>query len=255
MTEIAVTQSSDLAITPSFHMMATNPTEMANAKEGIRGWLTTKLAAIESERAEVQAAHDSAQAHKWKTSAFKSILRRIDGQYLYYGKLAAACDAGFTLVPNMDVNIFAVRTKRANPKWRGNEGTSSSGYRSASPRIPDEEEQRLSVGEGNYQSPAQKFTEYNSKIQKDGKELYHVQQVCDGFEQIEFPLAVAHPVVMNVVAAAMAKKIFDRIGIVPRTQQRLRGDPIVLGQITRKEGYQTKTASFLIAWYVDARTL
>lgn len=60
---------------------------------------------------------------------------------------------------------------------------------------------------------------------------------------------------MNVVAAAMAKKIFDRIGIVPRTQQRLRGDPIVLGQITRKEGYQTKTASFLIAWYVDARTL
>lgn len=255
MTELAVTQPSDLAINSSFHMMATNPAEMAHAKVGVRTWLTTKLAAIECERAEVQAAHDSAQSHKWKTSTFKSILRRIDGQYLYYGKLAAACDAGYVIVPNMDVNVFAIRTKRTDPKWQGKEGTSTYGYTSASPHVPNEEEQRLPVGEGHYESPIQKFSEYHDKQTKDGKELYHVQQVCDGFDQIEFPLAVAHPVVMNVVAAAMAKKIFDRIGIVPRTQQRLRGDPIVLGQITRKEGYTTKTASFLIAWYVDARTL
>ena len=52
----------------------------------------------------------------------------------------------------------------------------------------------------------------------------------------------------------MSMKIFDRIGIV-RDRQQTSGDPIVLGQITRKVGYQLKTASFLIAWYLDPRTL
>jgi hypothetical protein len=213
------------------------------------------MSALTVERAEIQESLDSAQKHKWKTSAFKSMLSRLTQKELYYGKLLSACEAGFVIVPNMDVNVFAIRVNRSWPNWNGDEGTSANSYRSASPSIPDEEEQRLPVGDGNYQSPTQKFREFHSKIMKDGKEVYLARQVCNGFDQIEFPLAVAHPVVMNVVAAAMAKKIFDRIGIVPRTQQRLRGDPIVLGQITRKEGYQTKTASFLIAWYVDARTL
>jgi hypothetical protein len=71
---------------------------------------------------------------------------------------------------------------------------------------------------------------------------------------MEFPLAIAHPLVMDATAAAMALKIFDRIGVVNNRNQS-RGDPIVLGQITRKDGYSTKTASFLIAWYLDPRTL
>jgi hypothetical protein len=83
-----------------------------------------------------------------------------------------------------------------------------------------------------------------------------VEQTCTGWEDIEFQLAIAHPLVMDATAAAMAMKIFDRIGVVPQTARNgYRGDPIVLGQITRKEGYSTKTASFLIAWYLDPRTL
>lgn len=73
------------------------------------------------------------------------------------------------------------------------------------------------------------------------------------FAELEFPLAIAHPVVMDATSHAMALKIFDRIGIVPQSLRH--GDPIVLGQIIRKQGWQTKTASFLIAWYLDVRTL
>jgi hypothetical protein len=164
-------------------------------------------------------------------------------------------EAGYTIVPNMDCNVFAIRTKRQWPKWNGNEGTSHYSYSSASPSIPDEEEMRLPIGEGEYQSIDQKFHEQHWKTKEGDKELYHVRQICDGLDPINFPLAIAHPVVMNTVAAAMAKKIFDRIGIVPASHRRLKGDPIVLGQITRKEGYSTKTASFLIAWYLDPRTL
>jgi hypothetical protein len=255
MTEIAVTQSSDLAMVPSFHAIATTGEEMVKAKAGIQTWLEGKMSALTVERAEIQESLDSAQKHKWKTSAFKSMLSRLTQKELYYGKLLSACEAGFVIVPNMDVNVFAIRVNRSWPKWNGNEGTSTTSYRNASPGVPDEEEQRLSIGEGNYESPTQKFREFHSKTMKDGKEVYLARQVCNGFDQIEFPLAVAHPQVMDAVGRAMAMKIFDRIGIVPRPNRRMRGDPIVLGQITRKDGYVTKTASFLIAWYVDARTL
>lgn len=242
------------------HLVAVNGTEMMAARLGIQNWLRTKLDDIQSEINTAQANYDAAIKHKWKASPFKNQIRKEQSKHLYYSKILAASEAGFTIVPNMDVTVFAVRTKRSWPKWNGNEGTSNYSYNSASPIVPDEEEQRLPVGEGEYKSPDQLFHERHQKLKETDKvtgkeiEVYHVRQICDGFEQIEFPLAVAQPLVMDATARAMAMKIFDRIAIVPQKYKR-RGDPIILGQITRKEGWQTKIASFLIAWYLDPRTL
>jgi hypothetical protein len=216
---------------------------------------------VDAEVALTQESLDYAIKHKWRTVTFKGQLQRLKQKSLYYQKLLAAVHAGFTIVPNMPVDVFAIRVKRDDPKWQYGEGTSGYSYSSASPSVPEETEQCLPVGEGRYESPLVKFTEDRSKekqIGKDGKEIevYKVEQYCEGFGQIEFPLSVAHPMVMDATAAAMACKIFDRIGVVPQTQRRgYRGDPIVLGQITIKEGWQTKVASFLIAWYLDPRTL
>lgn len=254
-TELTVSQENDFALEPQFHAVAINATEMANANAGIKAWLKNKVKSIESDITEVQATLDAAVRHKWKSSGFKSQLQKERKKHLYYGKLLAAVEAGYTVVPNMDTTTFAIRVKREMPKWTGDSGTSSYSYNSASPGVPDETEQRLPVGEGRYESPIQTFSESRSKELKDGKEVFSVQQVCEGWSDIEFPLAVAHPLVMDATSRAMAMKIFDRIGIVPQGNRKLRGDPIVLGQITRKEGYGTKTASFLIAWYLDPRTL
>lgn len=255
MSELALSPSTDVEIKPSFHAIATNALEMQKAKAGIRAWLTDKLTSIESELTELQEAHDAAVRHKWKSSTFKSQLQRKKQEHLYYGKLVTACDAGYTIVPNMDVSVFAIRVNKDKPYW-SEYGTSQSSFRSASPLIPAQDEQRLPVGEGQYVSPEMVVETRNSTSKNEKNEVvYHVQHQAKGFEDITFPLAIAHPVVMDATAEAMSLKIFDRIGIVPAGMRKRRGDPMVLGQITRKVGYETKIASFLIAWYVDARTL
>ena len=259
-TEIVVSPpQTELEIIPQFHAVAVNSTEMVAQKAGIQSWLERKVQSIEDDIVSIQATYDAAVKHKWKSSTFKGQLEREKRKHLYYGKLLAACEAGFTVVPNMEVNVFAIRVNRG-PSWTSDYGSSTYGYHDAAPSVPDETEQRLSVGEGRYESPLVKFREDRSQHKeiKDGKEVttYEVEQYCDGFREIEFPLAVAHPLVMNATARAMAMKIFDRIGMVPQTRRRrYRGDPIVLGQITLKEGYSTRTASFLIAWYLNPETL
>ena len=199
---------------------------------------------------------DAAVRHKWKSSTFKSQIQRQKQKQLYYQKLLAAVHAGFTIVPNMAVDVFAIRVKREAPSQRPVENTSTSGY--MEPYLENEKEQRLPVGEGRYKSPEQTITTRKSEGVNEKKEkTYTMTWVPDGFADMEFPLAVAHPVVMDATARAMAFKIFDRIGVVQNSEYQTagRGDPIVLGQIIRKEGYSTKCASFLIAWYLDPKTL
>lgn len=260
-TEITIPQpAKELEFVPQFHAVAVNGTEMVAAKAGIKSWLERKVQSIEEEINSIQATYDSAVKNKWKSSGFKAQLEKEKRKHLYYGKLLAACHAGFVIVPNMEVSIFAIRVARSNPSWRSDYGKSTYGFRSAAPSVPEETEERLPVGDGRYESPLTKFHEdrEEGKELKDGKEVktYEVTQWCDGFDQIEFPLAIAHPMVMDATAHAMAMKIFDRIGVVPQTRRRgYRGDPIVVGQITTKEGSSTKVASFLIAWYLDPRTL
>jgi hypothetical protein len=177
-------------------------------------------------------------------------LQREKYKQMYYQKLLAAVHAGYTVVPNMPVDIFAIRVKREKPAVGS--AIRSETYKPSVPSLNDEQEQRLPVGEGQYKSPIQttNIERWESKNAKD-EIVHHVMQSAVDFADIEFPLAVAHPVVMDATGAAMALKIFDRIGVVRNGS----GDPIVLGEITRKVGWQTKTASFLIAWYLDPRTL
>lgn len=256
-TELTVTpEVSEGALVPSFHAVAVNATEMQQSTEQIKDFLEAKVASLDLEVKELSDALAVAEKNKWATKTYRNQLKKTQARGLYYSKLLVAMNSGYTLVPNMQVDIFAIRTNRtAWPKWNGNTGTSNYSYSGASPSVPDEKEVVLPVGKGEYRSPTQMFHEQNRKTKEGDKELYHVTQYCDGYADIEFPFAAAHSVVMDATSHAMAMKIFDRIGIVPRTGGRLRGDPIILGQVVRKEGYSEKVASFLIAWHLDVRTL
>jgi len=253
-TELTVPHENDFGIQPQFQAVAVNATEMKAANEGIKTFLRNKLAAVQCEIDEAQAALDSATKHKWKTSTFKNIMLRRKQEHLYYSKLLAACEAGFTIIPNMEVDVFAIRVKRDKPAHKVVQNIRTSSY--SDPWINDESEQRLPVGEGRYESPTQTVEVDKSEgVNAKGEKTFVTTWIPDGFAQLDFPLSVAHPVVMDATARAMAMKIFDRIAVVPKTRSAGRGDPIVVGQITRKHGYTTKTASFLIAWYLDPRTL
>lgn len=256
MTELAIQE--DVALVPSFHAVALNATEMQQSTTEIKHFLDTKLASLDRDVKELSDALAVAEKNKWAVKTYRSQLKKVQVRRQYYSKLLSAMDAGYTIVPNMPVDVFAIRTNRtAWPKWNGKMGTSTGGYNSASPYIPDEKEMVLPVGHGEYRSPTQMFHEDRDKVTKDGKELYRVEQTCDGYADIEFPFAAAHSVVMDATAYAMAMKIFDRIGIIPQGTVRrgYRGDPIIVGQIVRRDGCQEKVASFLIAWHLDVRTL
>lgn len=251
---IEVAPENEIALVPQFHAVAVNATEMAAAKTSIQIFLRSKLNALRSEREEAQANLDAAKKHKWKFSSFASLVSRIQKKELYYGKLLSACEAGYTIVPNMEMQVFAIRVKRDKPiekalatqeKWE------------AHASVEDEEEQRLPVGEGRYENPSAFVSNkrWNTTDEK-GVITHHHLQRATSFDEMEFPLAVAHPLVMDATAAAMQRKIFDRIGIVSDSRMTTRGkDPIVLGQIRMREAYGYRTASFLIAWYLDPRTL
>jgi hypothetical protein len=240
----------ELAIVPQFYAVAVNATEMAAAKGGIVTWLRNKLYSIEAEILHSTELLDRAVKYKLKQSAFKSQLQRQKQAKLYYGKLVAACEAGYTIVPNMPVDVFAIRVKRDGPAVKA--ALSTTTYKSDGATLADEQEQRLAIGDGRYESPVQRVTNERWETNDEkGNTKHNVLTTPVDFAEMEFPLAVAHPVVMDATAKAMALKIFDRIGIVSDRS----GDPFVLGQITRKVGWQTKTASFLIAWYLDPRTL
>jgi hypothetical protein len=59
---------------------------------------------------------------------------------------------------------------------------------------------------------------------------------------------------MSATAEAIALKIFDEIGSLPK--RRRKGDPIVVGRICGGFGdADRKVITFLIAWYVDTREL
>ena len=240
-------------ISAQFQAVAVNGTEMVQAKAGIQSWLERKIQSIEDEIALIQETYDSAVRHKWKSSTFKGQLQREKQKLLYYGKLLAACEAGYVIVPNMDMDVFAIRVKKDKPSVKPVERHET--YKPSTPFIDDEPEQRLSIGEGRYESPQQLVKTKRWETTNENNQLvHHVRVTPVGFADMEFPLAIAHPLVMDATARAMSMKIFDRVGVV-RDRSQTSGDPIVLGQITRKVGWQLKTASFLIAWYLDPRTL
>ena len=211
----------ELALVPQFHAVAVNATEMQAAKEGIKVWLQAKVSSIAATVDETWKALDSATRNGWATKTLRSAFQREKQRHLYYGKLLAAVEAGFTIVPNMDVDVFAIRVKREKPiesvsttnKWNSTPSHST-------PSLNDETEQRLAIGDGRYESPVQRVSTKRSTSKDEyGEVLYTTTVTATAFADLEFPLAVAHSVVMDATAQAMSLKLFDRIGVVPQTKK------------------------------------
>jgi hypothetical protein len=246
-----IDQNTEVQTRPNLHAVAVNATEMKESNAQIGEYLRAKLEALEAEHAEIQSAVDIATENKWASDALVNVGKRLERQVTYYGKLLLAVDAGFTIVPNMPCDQFAIRTSRARPLRQ--ERIESHFYK-MTPRVPDEKAQILQPGEGRYESPVQRVLEQVTLEKMPDQDRITVRAWADDWTPIEFPFAAARPVVMTATQAAMALKLFDRIGLVPQSV-RNDADPIVLGQIVLRESGWERMTSFLIAWHLDLRTL
>ncbi len=240
----------------SFHLVARNPTEMQTSQANLATWFRGKIELVALEASELSEALAVAKRNKWSTKTLASQTSRAMQRKMFYEKCLAAIDAGFTIIPNIPVDIFAIRVKRDKPLPNMQETRRENPSSWDTPTVPDQKPQILSVGDGNYQSPDQLMVRRGKTEDVDNGKKVIVQTVwATEFREIEFPVIAAAPSVMSATQAAMAMRIFDEVGVSPQNQRK--GDPLIIGHVLGPtNGYLgRKTLSFLIAWHLDVRTL
>lgn len=216
------------------------PQDMVVAQQQLIAWVTNKIAIEKADVFELREAADHAKKNKWKSGTFESQHRKAVKRWEYYEKIKAALEAGYYIVPNFPISMFAIKTSRRNVKyltsthWREN-------FQQQASEIPQ--------GEGDYKNPFPVVHQRRS-TSSDGKS--ETTYYPESWDQIEFPVSMAKPVIMEATSRAMALKIFDKIGIMPAAAKE---DPVIIGQIFRKSGRSTRTVSFMIAWHLNTNVL
>lgn len=227
------------------HLVARNPVEMQNAQADLVVWLKNKIIEIEIEYRDLDAALNEAVSAGWGLDALRKQLNKTAKQEEFYRKLLAAVEAGYTIIPDIPVEVFAIRVERAAPRG----GNVSSDY-SARYAVPnDEKPDKLAAGQGDYVSPVPDVWRHETAMKRKDETTYtrHVASPS-GFRDVVFPLRAARVEVMSATKEAMALKVFDQVAICPAKRK---ADPLIIGQVVGPK----QTISFIIAWHLDLNQL
>lgn len=241
-----------LALPASAHLVARDPEEMREAQAGLRAFLEHKTMTAKQEVEDLNRALAEARNNKWATGALERPRNKAVGFETFYCKLLAIVEAGYAIIPDFPIDIFAIRVKRQKVTHQYAQTTGR--YSNPVNHINDQESDRPLLGEGRYESPVAKLRARTEK-EPDGKGGEQIKKIAftDDWDEIIFPLRAARPEVMNATSVAMALKAFDQIGICPAERK---ADPLIIGQVLApKVGYTQKRVSFLIAWHLDLRQL
>lgn len=234
-------------LTGDMVVFAKNPVEMEAAQGALTHWARLKIYEQQVELEDLETNLELAKKNKWKSTPWKTRITRTRKRLEFYEKVEQAFLAGYCLVPNFEgVDIFAVRTNKKKPPSSSNRFQHS---------VPDVESNSPASGEGRYVDPApfSKATRV-PVLKSDGTEASEIRHFPVKFDEVvDFPFGFAKPQVLDAAGKAMAKKLFDDMGVLP--QRSRRGDPVVVGRIRRKEGYNVTEMTFLISWFIDTRQL
>lgn len=254
----AITLAADetMAYEPTtVHLVAVNPQQMRDAQNGMSAWLKAKIDYLNVELVELTNAVDHAKKHKWKAGTLAGLVTKCRQRITFYEKVLKASEAGFTIIPNFPIDVFAIRVKRLHTKQSST--TTIGQFSNPQNSVPDEKSDAAPVGLGTYVSPKQVGSGGMQKRLENGKEVIEKWWAPTGFApEIDFPIIAAQTQVMTATQEAMALKIFDEVGICPQSQRR-KGDPLIIGRIVlnNPKWGEPHSCSFLIAWHLDLRTL
>lgn len=237
-------------ITQHLVVAGKTPAEVAMAQGSLMEWFKVKVAEEQQELKDLQANLQHAVDGKLATKPWTGRIKKQQARVVYYEKALAALEAGYWIVPNFDLDVYAVRTTRETPKPEHTEA------RYGTPSMTLVAPSGATVGDGKYVSPSP-MTETGREVRsdKDGKE-YQVQTAdAVGFALPDFPFAFAKPQILSAANAAMALGIFDEVGVMPLSRK---GDPVIAGVVCCVDGskkWAQKRMTFLISWFVDTRQL
>lgn len=223
-------------------LVALTPADMGPAQASLVDWCGRKVAAVQAELTDLDANLAIAAEAGVKCGAFLAAARRARQRVTYYEKIQQALQAGYLIVPNMPVDVFAVRVNRSK------QPESVKDHSAHFPATP----QLLPAGEGRYVDEALTHTveTYEGKDWQDKpvtKERYHSAD----YDQIDFPVTLVKPVVLAAAQRALADKLFDQLGVV---QNNAGQDPIIVGQLIDPRG-NGRRCTFFIAWWLNTRDL
>jgi hypothetical protein len=232
-----------------FTVIATSPKDMEAGQRSLILWAARKIQAIKQEIAEAAQQLALHKEKKWNTEGWRNEITKKERRAEFYRKIKMALEAGYYIVPPFPLDLFAIRVKRRAPKAM--ESTSSNNH--------DQPAEVLSAGQGRYVSPVPLRESY-ADTEKDyqGKERAVTRYYATEFQNADFPFKLARAEIKETVDKAMDLKLFDQLGVLPRTKL---PDPIVCGQIIVPNkpcyghGYQREAITFFIAWWLDTRTL
>lgn len=229
-------------------LVAVNQAEMKEAQRGLCDWFFQRLELARRDQQDAEENHKTAKEARFTTASFWRQVSRARKITRFYEKCLAAVEAGYLIVPDMDVDVFAIRTAMDQPKRR-TQTNSKRWYLDTFLAVSESP----ALGEGGYVADElpRKITEHTRENEEGEEETFYKSEMTE-YAGVDFPLALATPVVMNATQEAMAKKIFDQIGGLPHRRTKGR-DPIVVGRILRPDS--TRHLSFLIAWWIDTREL
>lgn len=242
-----MTETTDLAPTPpetDLTIVALSPADMAHSQTELSTWCDRKLEAVKRELNDLEVNLELATEHGWKYQSVANSINRAEKRILYYEKMKAAVEAGYLMVPNFPIDVFAVRVKRAKQRESIGSYPSSSAF--------DAKPELLPSGEGRYVDD-RVFHVNESYMEKtpDGNTREISRYVSADYDEVDFPVAVVKPAVLQATARAMALRVFDQMGTVSNQVGR---DPIVVGRLLDPRGNR-RCVTFFVAWWLDTATL
>lgn len=226
-------------------VFARNREEMQTAQAATVAWATGKLAETTTQLTEAEANIEEAKTSGWKISGFQSAASILRNKVRFYEKMKAALEEGYVIIPNFPIDIFAIRTAREIPVHNYELTTS----RWMSNTFPRQKSDRAALGAGEYHAEDAVVRERKIDTKNDkGEAVVKYERFTDEFQDVDFPIKGVRPVIVSETSRALALKIFDEVGILPERRQK--ADPMVIGQIVYKRGWQEKRVSFLITWWL-----
>lgn len=238
-------------------LMATNPYMMGKAQARLVQWAKDKLAELKAELKDHKDNLAIASKLKIRTEAYKRYIATTGKKIEMQEKILSALEAGYCIVPDMDVELFAIRTTKKKPKSNDRYAHNNAEYGVHAPDVPDQVTNSPPAGKGEYVDPvaAARVATKNYKDSKTGKDMIENHSWASSFNPtIDFPFKLARPAILDATTKAMALKIFDEIGVLPKS--RIQPDPVIVGRIIRRvNSYTFVRFNFLIAWFLDVKDL
>jgi hypothetical protein len=223
-------------------LVALSPQDMPTAQVNLAHWCRRKLVTLGMELREHRSNLRHARAAKWKVSPWQGLVSQTKRRMVYYAKIKSAVEAGYLVVPNFDIDVFAVKTTRRTPPQEYDRLT-------AQPDLSP-------AGRGRYVDDVVfSYPTEETITNKDNTTRKVKHDVPNGYDyEPDIPLRGVKPIILDATARAMALRIFDQIGVVKARKQ----DPIIVGQIIDPDHngrYWKKTVTFFVAWWLDPETL